>query len=264
MLPVQSGPDAAQSGPDGQGGSGGAAAGQGGTAAGGSGGVASSGSYLPVKVGNKWTYLITRPGVLAPSYKVSTIDRIEKLPGTTADNPNVGKNAFHHVTLKGMATMTAPPTDKTEGWWLTEGGVVKNVRELDYRRMDPGGVNMGISAVNWWLPYATKLDENLDRIKAGAVWQETYQDLRRATAGLVVNGMVAWFPVQTQTVSREWKVITVGQPCSVRAGMYPDCLVISHMQAMLPPKTFTFARGVGKVKEVGGQTEELVEFTPGP
>ena len=55
----------------------------------------------------------------------------------------------------------------------------------------------------------------------------------------------------------------VGESVTVPAGTFTDTVVLEKIGGSVL-KTYWFARGVGKVKETGGQTEELVEYGVSP
>jgi hypothetical protein len=200
-------------------------------------------TYYPLKVGNWWRYRITSP-FEAPWEKLVTAERMEPVGG---DGPSAATPAIRMVTRKG-------PSDMTINWqgWVDEpdGRVWVRYRETGYSA-STGMVNVE----DWWDPHRLRFDERAGRLQAGARYQETYVEYKRDRGGL---------PVMTP-VSTSWEVEAAGETVVVpipgaAARSYPDCVRVSHsLGTPGARKQFWFCRGVGKVKETGGQTEELVD-----
>jgi hypothetical protein len=56
----------------------------------------------------------------------------------------------------------------------------------------------------------------------------------------------------------QWRVLEAEVSATVLAGTFDHCVILEKRALSSAVKSYTFCRGVGKVKEVGeGQTEEL-------
>lgn len=184
--------------------------------------------YLPLAEGTRWTYDVTDDGVV--TRKVTTVGAEELVGGT---GPNADVLAFKVTTEKNDGN------DETISWQARSGALVVRYREQAF---GPSGLDLD----EHWAPYKLRLDESLERIAEGAMWQEVYEETK-----LVINQA----PVTSERVDT-WTVLGTNEPVTVPAGTF-DCLHVRKI-GLSSNKEYWFARGVGKVKEVGGQTEELV------
>ncbi len=206
-------------------------------------GAATTGPYLPVKLGNSWTYKVTDP-LKGVSMKTVAIDAFEVPPG----GPNVKVMTYRHTTAKGL--------DKTRGWWAPialpagAGIVMANVYERSYK----AGTET-VTENDWWDPYRNKFDESPAHTAMGAMWTETYKEFVQPA------GVAA---AVSTSHSESWKVLALDEQVTVPAGTF-KCIKVSHSvgatPGTTPDKSFWFARNVGKVKETGGQIEELTAYT---
>jgi hypothetical protein len=216
-------------------------------------------SYYPQKVGNSWTYLVT-PAADLPSYKVVTIEAAEMVGGT---GPSASRPAYRHVTCKSAPSAEAcamPPSatnkvDRTVGWLGWADKVVANYREQSFKKATDTLVEE-----DWWEPFRTKIDNSPAHTTMGATWVDTYKEWKKP-----VNG------ITTMTAQNEtWTVLAVDDTVTVNppggaAKTYPHCLKVSHTNSSgSMAKTFWYAKGIGKVKELGTQTEELIDYKVAP
>jgi hypothetical protein len=145
--------------------------------------------------------------------------------------------AFHVLTEKIDGT--------TESWQADAGDRVVRYRE---RSFDSVGTLMDDEV---YTPYKLRLDESAEHTQAGASWSETYLEAINGAAGVS----------RTET----WTVEATDESVTVPAGTF-SCLRVRRVGAAFgqADKTFYFARGVGKVKEMGDQLEELSSYQLAP
>jgi hypothetical protein len=183
--------------------------------------------YLPLSTGATWTYKVTPLG-LPPEDKSQTVMAFEAVPDRT------DVMAFHVLTEKIDGT--------TESWQADAGDRVVRYREKSY---DLAGTPIDDEV---YTPYKLRLDESGEHTAAGAAWTESYTE--------AINGAAA------VARSENWTVEAVEEDVTVPAGTF-TCLRVRRQGSEFgqADKTFYFARGVGKVKELGDQTEELVSYS---
>ena len=217
-------------------------AGSGGTGLGGAGGsgMGDVSQLLPIKTGNSWTYLVTVTGE-SPTPKTQTVMEQGPVGGT---GPNAGVTAFRFVTNKGLDGM-----DETVSWQARVGTRVVRYREQSYMRTAPHALELE----EHWTPHKLRVDESPAHMVAGATWTETDQETK-----LPVGGTVLTVPVEER-----WTVTAERQPVTVQGRSYEVMIVMKT--STTSAKTYWWARGIGKVKEIGdNQTEELVSYQVAP
>jgi hypothetical protein len=191
----------------------------------------SDGAYLPFSEGDTWTYRVTNNGVV--STKVVTVHAQEKVGGT---GPHKDDLAFRVTTSKGDA-------DETVSWQAADGDRVLRYREQSFHQ-STGELEQD----EHWDPYKLHFDGSEERTADGAKWVEEYEETKTA-------------PGKAPEVSTErdaWMVDSHGEKVTVPAGTF-DAVVVQKAGGS-DIKTYWYVRGVGKVKETGGQTEELVSY----
>jgi hypothetical protein len=103
-------------------------------------------------------------------------------------------------------------------------------------------------------PFRLKLDESDAHTKTGAQWTETFTETTTSPGS----------QPSTKTKTEQWRVVANAEKVTVLAGSYM-ALHIQRTSSGGSLQDYWYARGVGKLKETGGgQTEELISFTPGP
>jgi hypothetical protein len=195
-------------------------------------------AYLPMAVGNSWTYRVINP-VDGESTKVNTIDREEEVGGT---GPNADLLAFHALTTK----TSGAGMDMTESWQgvLDDGSVVR-YREISYR-----AGSMVANGEEHWDPYKLRIDNSPEHIEADATWNETYEETK------IDNGV----PISAQR-NDGWTIDDVDVPCGPVKGRMLSCIKVSKSaDGADTGKTYWYARCVGKVREMGTQVEELTDY----
>jgi hypothetical protein len=232
----------------------------GGAAAGGMGGygvdIPAADSYYPQKVGNSWTYLVTPIEVELPSYKVVTVEAMELVGGNGASK---GLPAYRHVTCKsapsveacGKPAGTDNRIDKTVGWMGMIGKTLGNYREQSFKK----ATDMLVEE-DWWEPYRNKMDMSPEHLVMGATWHDQYREFKQPVGGVTTSTSQN----ETWTVVGVDETVTVTPPGGAPKD-YPHCLKVTHTNnggSMV--KAFWYAKGIGKVKETGAQTEELLDY----
>jgi hypothetical protein len=200
--------------------------------------VGGTGALLPWKVGNRWTYRVTASGVV--STKVTTIGALEPVGG---DGPSQDVMANRVTTRKGAS-------DETLSWQGPTGdGQDRIVR---YREQSFHAGTGLLELEEHWAPAKLHLDQAAAHVAAGASWLEEYQETKHPAGGAA----------STAAARDRWTVLAVDQVVTVPAGSF-RALVVQKAGGSVA-KTYWYARGVGKVKETGGQTEELTEYEVQP
>lgn len=213
------------------------------TAGSGAGGApaASGGALLPWAVGNTWTYRVTKNG--ASSDKVTTIGALEAVGGA---GPSAKLMANHVSTTKGAGS-----SDHTESWQAPSTGEPERIlrfRELTY---DPKTGQLQDDV--FCEPPKLHIDGSAAHTAKGATWLEKYTE----------STLAAGMPVTSHAVSERWTVIDDNETLTVSAGTFQHVLHLQKVGAA-STKDYWYARGVGKLKETGTQTEELVSYKLAP
>lgn len=200
-------------------------------------GDAPTGPILPWKVGNSWTYQVTdSTGV---SDKVTTIGDMQQVGGS---GPHKDDMAYEVTTLK------SDGTDKTVSYQIDDGDKVIRWRELSY-----AGNSDTVNLEEHWDPYKLHIDGTADHTKAEATWLESYSETKLPAMGS-----------STTTDQRDrWTLDQQDATITVPAGTFQHALVFTKAGGG-DLKTYWYVRGIGKIKETGGQTEELVSYQVTP
>jgi hypothetical protein len=182
--------------------------------------------YLPYDVGMSWTYRITDVGSGEVATKQQDLDE--------TDDPDLGPVIVQTTGKLGGTTRSL---------LRVEGDRV--VRLLQEDRDDTGA----LERTTTYDPGQIRIDESPDRTVVDATWDEQYDETVTPTGGA---------PVTTATTDT-WEVLAVDAACESPLGSFA-CLHLRRTRAAggVAQKEFFFARGVGKVRETGGnQIEEL-------
>jgi hypothetical protein len=201
---------------------------------GGDGGVSEDEFLLPWAVDNSWTYQVTGDG--ETSTKVVTVGALEKVGGT---GPKKDELANRTVTAKGER-------DETISWQTRVGDRVIRYREQSFKASTGE-----LDVEEHWDPHKLHIDGSANRIVAGAHWTEVYDETKiRAEGG-------------TASAQRSdvWSVKSANEEVTVPAGTFQAVVIEKKSN---DTKTYWYVPGIGKVKETGGQTEELVTYTVMP
>jgi len=194
-----------------------------------------SGALLPWKVGNKWTYTVTEAGQV--TQKVTTIEPLELVGGT---GPNAAKMANKVVTKKGVM-------DQTISWQaLVEDKVIR------YREQSYSATTGMLELEEYWDPYKLHIDGTAPHMVKGPPWFEEYKETKIAIGSQ---------PLTAMTMDA-WQVVSECETIQVLDNSWNALRVIKTGGG--GTKTYWYVPGVGKVKETGAQTEELVKFEAAP
>ena len=197
------------------------------------GGSGSGAPFLPWKEGNTWTYRVTNNGEV--STKVVTIGAEEAIGGS---GPYAAETAFKVVTKKGEL-------DQTISWQALQGDAVVRYREQSFH-----ATTGELELEEHWDPYKLHFDGSNEHTKATASWLEIYQETK--------IGVGEDDEVVTDEERDRWVVDSPEEEVTVPAGTFRAVVVQKAGGGDL--KTYWYVRGVGKVRESGGQLEELVEY----
>jgi hypothetical protein len=194
-------------------------------------GSAGSARYFELKLGANWTYRVTNDqGEVHP--KTNTVEALEDVGGAWA-----GTRAFR--------LRMEDDNGATLSWQEDTGTAVRRLRDKTYDTKDT------LTQDEYYKPYKLRLDESGEHLKKGATWVEDYTEY-------ITD--VATGKKKTQSRSDMWKVEAIDEKVVVPAGTF-KCIRIRRVSLETSSeKFFWFARGVGKVKESGGQTEELADY----
>lgn len=186
-----------------------------------------SDDYLPYEAGFTWTYRVTDLGTGARETKEQRID-------PEMEHPDYGAV---------LVQVTSKVNGETVNFMQVQGDRVVRRQQEDY---DASGA---LERTTVYQPHAIRIDQSPERTTPDAMWQEDYTEV-------VTEPGVAPIEVPTTDV---WLVVEVDVPCESPLGIF-ECIRLrrTRTQGGVAEKEFFFARGVGKVREVGSnQLEEL-------
>ena len=189
----------------------------------------SEGRYLELTPGASWTYRVT--DVDGVTEKTQTVGALEDVGGTKA-----GTMAYRLTTTKAGGSVVS--------WQEDRGDSVRRHKELDMAG--------GSQTTELYEPYRTRIDEAAAHVANGASWGEGYTEVVTDASSMTTS----------TAKTEQWRIAAVDETVTVPAGTF-CALRVGRTSTTAggggSDKTFWFARGIGKVKEVGlGQTEELV------
>lgn len=188
-------------------------------------------ALLPWNVGNRWVYRITADNVV--STKTTTIEAEELVGGT---GPNKDKLALRVLTTKGAS-------DKTISFQAFVDGKVVRYREQAFHAKSGE-----LEQEEFWAPHKLHIDGSKEHTRDGANWFESYDETKLPVGGEPI----------TSAQRDRWAVISTKERVTVPAGTF-DAVVFRKIGAS-SVKQYWYVPGVGKVKETGGQLEELTSF----
>lgn len=179
---------------------------------------------IPVKVGHVWTYRVTSDtGVVS--------NKTQTITGTAASGANVG---FRFETASGA-------TKETISVQAPVDGVLHRYEEKVYKA---GVLDEHVR----YVPSMVRIDAN--RVTAGDTYAATHT---KETLNPVTGAVV-----QTRVVDNRFEIEAASELVDVPAGRFSAVRVRRVDMTDGSVKTYWYAPGLGKVKETGGQTEELV------
>ena len=196
-----------------------------------------SGRMLPWNVGNKWTYRVTDGADI--SDKTTTIEAEEPVGGI---GPNAALMAYRVVTRKG--TML---NDETESWQAPLADTPDKV--VRYREIAYSAKTGMMSQETHWNPYKLHVDGRAETLVQGSTWREDYEETKQSFDGT---------PTEVTTEADRWTVVSTDESVTVAGKTYDHAV---HFQKFTnSAKDYWYGHGIGKLKETGSQTEELVSY----
>jgi hypothetical protein len=194
-------------------------------------------TLLPWAVGNEWSYQVTEDG--AVSTKVTVIHEREPVGG---EGPNAELEAYKVITTKQNGA------DHTDSWQAPEGDSVVRYREQSF-----SASSGALELEEYWEPHKLHIEWTAEHMVEGATWLEEYEETKLPvgdTAG-------------KSTRRDRWTVRSVAESVTVPAGTFDNAVVFEKLGSDTL-KTYWYVPNVGKVKETGGQTEELTKYELAP
>lgn len=194
------------------------------------GGRSSSDHYLPMDVGNEWSYRVVDAfGGTPPTSKSQRIEEMFVPEGET-------EPVMLQVTQKSSGT--------AESWLRRQDDAVVRLRQMDFDQLG------NLERTSYYLPTRLRLDERAEHLVLGATWTEDYIREVRDPAGVVTK---------QERMTDQWTVIGVDVECTAPWGKL-ECLHVERVRLAggVSQKEYYFARGYGKIREVGGVVEELI------
>jgi len=196
--------------------------------------LAAEGEMLPWKTGNRWTYLVNDEGIV--SMKETTIGAMEPVGGT---GPNKDVQAFKVVTAKGVM-------DQTISWQAPMGDSV-----IRYREQSFSASTGELELEEHWDPYKLHIDGTAAHRVGGVTWLMVYQETKLPVGGTP----------ETHEAHDRWTILSACESVTVPAGTFTAVYIQKVSATGGSAKTYWYVPGVGKVKESGGQLEELVSYS---
>jgi hypothetical protein len=184
--------------------------------------------YLPYAAGNTWTYSLTD---LDSGARATKEQRIEP----EFEHPEYGL-VFTQVTGK--------INGSTVSLARREGDRVLRFQQEDRDATD------ALERTTIYEPPQVRIDESPERTELGAEWDETYTEIELDPDGVELS--------RIETLDHN-EVIGVDDPCDSPLGEF-RCMRIqrTRLAGGVAEKEFQFARGIGKIREIGSnQLEEL-------
>lgn len=215
-----------------------------------------TGPWVPLKVGNSWTYTVTDVDG-SVSAKVQGVTAQTLVGGT---GPSASKMAYKLVTGDRFDDKNG---DVSYQDWVDS-------RLVRYREISISGSSGATKKEEHYDPARLRLDDTEGHRSMGDSWPESYTTVEidtpsvAADAGVPDGGAGADAGVITtmKQVVDVWNVIAVDQTVTVPKGTFKALVVQRLGNSGASDKTFWFVRGIGKVKEtgVGDQTEVLSDY----
>lgn len=198
--------------------------------AGGGGACGFDDAYLPTQVGSSWSWRVVDLGTGAQSTKNQVIESLD-------DDPELGEVLVQRTSNTKGATVS---------YFRNDPVVVVRLRQEDFDELG------ALQRTTDYDPGQIRLDQSEARVTANATWNESYAEIEYDAAGVEVS---------RSDRTEAWEVLGTDVECSSPLGTF-SCLHVRRNRTLggIADKQYFFARGVGKVREVGGnQVEELVD-----
>ena len=190
---------------------------------------------LPLATGNRWTYRVTDGD--AVETKTQTIGELEPVGGS---GPHADVMAFRVTTARGV-----DGTNETVSFQGYSGSRVVRYREQAYN-----ATTGDLDIEEHWHPYKLRVEQAEEYLEDGATFLESYDETK----------LVPGEEPTTATRSDRWTVLAASETVTVPAGTFEALKVNRVSSSQGAVKTYWFVENVGKVKEEGGQLEELESY----
>jgi hypothetical protein len=190
-------------------------------------------TLAPLGTGARWTYRVSDPLHDAPFEKVVEVAGPAQIPDSAAT---------------AILVVDSEPTQEERSWLVSKDGLVLRAREEDWK----AGV---LVRKTTWTPGAPKT------LAADAPVGWTHRATVSESEWSVSSGVT-----EVKDQIYEFKVVATNVQVTVPAGTF-DCLKVTRVRIDKPSdpmRTYWLAPDVGKVREEGERTEELVDYTPAP
>ncbi len=186
-----------------------------------------SNSYLPLNVGNSWNY-----GTIAADQSGFSTTKAQSI--IAIDNhPEDGLPILVQETIK--------DSGKTINWLREDDDKLVRLQQQDYDRTGQ------LERTTVYDPPRLRFDQSPDRLSAGASWTINYTEIETDS---ITN-------IQAQrNISESWVVLSIDEPCPNQFAQF-QCLHLVRTENGKPAKDYWYVRGIGKVREEGGQIEQL-------
>jgi hypothetical protein len=190
---------------------------------------------LPLETGNSWTYRVTDGDVVET--KIQTVGELEPVGGS---GPHADVMAFRMTTVRGVDG--ANETVSFQGY--------SGSRVVRYREQAYNATTGDLDIEEHWDPYKLRVDQAEEFLEDGASFLETYDETK----------LVPGEEPTTATRSDRWTVLAASVTVTVPAGTFEALKINRVSSSQGAVKTYWFVENVGKVKEEGGQLEELESY----
>jgi hypothetical protein len=228
-------------------------------------GSVGGGAWLPLKVGNSWTYQVTAIDATV-SVKVQSVVTEEPVGGDGDSK-----------TTKAFKLVTGNKFDDPNGDISYQAQV--GSRLVRFRELSIDGKTGALKKEDYYAePWKLRVDGSAMNTTLGTVWVESYQafviDTPKVPATVVDGGAAdndagagtsdAGLVTTSTQVQETWEVTGSDELVTVAAGTFKALMV--NRIAEGTNRTYWFARGIGKVKEtgIGEATEELTSYIVTP
>ena len=189
----------------------------------------------PLGTGARWTYRVTDP-LLGIFQKVVRVEGQGTVPGSGAGGG-----------LPAVLVRDVEPSLDETSWQVRDGGLVFRAREEDRR-------DGAVVRTTTWSPAEMKAISKLP--PGGWVHDSTVHQTIAHADGTVTEKDERFV----------WTVAATDERVTVPAGTFDGCVRVVRTNPEKPgsERTYWLAPGVGKVKETGERTEELLSYEPPP
>jgi len=190
---------------------------------------------LPLETGNSWTYRVTDGNNVETKRQV--VGELEPVGGS---GPHADVMAFRVTTTRGING-----SNETVSFQAYAGSRVVRYREQAYN-----ATTGALDIEEHWDPYKLRVEQAAEYLEDGASFLETYDETK----------LVPGTEPTTATRSDRWTVLAARETVTVPAGTFEALKINRVSSSQGAVKTYWFVENVGKVKEEGGQLEELESY----